>query len=173
MNNICVCCGAVIPEGSHVCTNCLVASAPKESKIKPVIEVVLDDEARMPTWAHDDDAGMDLYSREDVTIHPNVRAVLDTGVHLAIPKGWCGYIKSRSGLMSKKGVVTDGTIDSGYRGSIGVILFNLSGKRVEIKKGERIAQITFHKCEHPTLVQVDSLDQTDRGCGGFGSTGKF
>ena len=173
MNTIGVCCGAVIPEGSHVCPNCLVASAPKASKSKPVIEVVLDDEARMPTWAHEDDAGMDLYSREDVTIHPNVRAVLDTGVHLAIPKGWCGYIKSRSGLMAKKGIMTDGTIDSGYRGSIGVILFNLSGKRVEIKKGERIAQITFHKCEHPTLVQVDSLDQTDRGTGGFGSTGKF
>lgn len=137
------------------------------------IEIVLDENAYMPTRAHPFDAGLDLYSREDAIIHPNVRAVFDTGVHIAIPEGYVGYIKSRSGLMCKKGVITDGTIDSGYTGSIGVILFNLSGTRVDIKKGEKIAQLVIHKCELPKLEVVDALEETERSSGGFGSTGRF
>lgn len=137
------------------------------------MKVVLDEGAILPTRAHPTDAGLDLYSREDAIIHPNVRAVFDTGVHIEIPAGYCGYIKSRSGLMCKKGLIADGTIDSGYTGAIGVILFNLSGTRVEIKKGEKIAQLVIHKCELPELEVVDALEETERSSGGFGSTGRF
>lgn len=137
------------------------------------MKIVLDEGAILPTRAHPYDAGLDLYSREDAIIHPNVRAVFDTGVHVAIPEGYCGYIKSRSGLMCKKGLIADGTIDSGYTGSIGVILFNLSGTKVTIKKGEKIAQLVIHRCELPELEVVETLEETERSNGGFGSTGRF
>lgn len=137
------------------------------------MKVVLEKDAIMPNLAHSDDAGYDLYSREDATIFPNCRALIDTGVHMAIPSGYEGHIRSRSSVMIQKGCITDGTIDSGYTGSIGVILFNLSGKLVEIKKGEKIAQIVIERVYTPELEQVDELEATERGNGGFGSTGKF
>lgn len=137
------------------------------------MKVVLEDGAIMPNLAHSDDAGYDLYSREDGVIFPDSRALFDTGVHMAIPSGYEGHIRSRSSVMLKKGCITDGTIDSGYTGSIGVILFNLSGKLVEIKKGEKIAQIVIEPVFKPELELVDTLEETDRGSNGFGSTGKF
>ena len=137
------------------------------------MKVVLDDGAVMPCLAHAADAGYDLFSREDVTILPNSRALIDTGVHIAIPEGYEGHIRSRSSVMVKKGCLTDGTIDSGYTGSIGVILFNLSGELVEIKKGEKIAQIVIERVYTPKLEQVDELEATERGDSGFGSTGQF
>lgn len=137
------------------------------------MKVVLDEGAILPKRAHDLDAGFDLYAREDGYIFPNARALFDTGVHLAIPAGYEGHIRSRSSMMVKKGCITDGTIDSGYTGSIGVILFNLSGKLVEIKKGEKIAQIVIEPIFAPELELVEELEATERGDGGFGSTGKF
>lgn len=137
------------------------------------MKVVLDEGAIMPKRAHDLDAGYDLYSREDGFILPNCRAVFDTGVHMAIPAGYEGHIRSRSSMMLNKGCLTDGTIDSGYTGSIGVVLFNLSGKLVQIKKGEKIAQIVIEAIIAPELEIVDSLEETERGNGGFGSTGLF
>lgn len=137
------------------------------------MKVVLDDGAYMPLRAHSDDAGYDLFSMEDGCIFPNARAKFDTGVHMAIPSGYEGHIRSRSSVMINKGCITDGTIDSGYTGSIGVILFNLSGKLVEIKKGEKIAQIVIEPIFTPELEEVDCLEETERGSGGFGSTGLF
>ena len=137
------------------------------------MKVVLEEGAILPKRAHELDAGYDLYSREDGYILPNERAVFDTGVHMAIPAGYEGHIRSRSSMMVSKGCLTDGTIDSGYTGSIGVVLFNLSGKLVEIKKGEKIAQIVIEPIITPKLEEVESLEYTERGNGGFGSTGKF
>lgn len=137
------------------------------------MEIVLSPGAFMPKQAHDLDAGYDLCAMEDGHIFPNARALFDTGVHMAIPAGYEGHIRSRSSMMLKKGCITDGTIDSGYTGSIGVILFNLSGKLVEIKKGEKIAQIVFESMVAPELIVVDQLEETERGGNGFGSTGKF
>ena len=135
------------------------------------MKVVLDEGAILPTKAHALDAGYDLYSREDGVIFPNSRALFDTGVHMAIPAGYEGHIRPRSGMMVKKGCITDGTIDSGYVGSIGVILFNLSGKLVEIKRGDRIAQIVIEPIIDSEMEVVESLDETERGADGFGSTG--
>ena len=137
------------------------------------LKVVLEEGAFLPKRAHDLDAGYDLYSREDGRIFPDARAVFDTGVHMAIPEGYEGHIRSRSSMMVKKGCITDGTIDSGYTGSIRVILFNLSGKLVEIKKGERIAQIVIEPIFTPELEAVEELEATDRGTNGFGSSGRF
>jgi dUTP pyrophosphatase len=137
------------------------------------LKVVLEEGAFLPKRAHDLDAGYDLYSREDGRIFPDARAVFDTGVHMAIPEGYEGHIRSRSSMMVKKGCITDGTIDSGYTGSIGVILFNLSGKLVEIKKGEKIAQIVIEPIFTPELEVVEELEATDRGTNGFGSSGRF
>ena len=137
------------------------------------LKVVLEENAIMPCRAHSTDAGYDLYSREDASILPGERALFDTGVHMAIPNGYEGHIRSRSSVMWKKGCLTDGTIDSGYNGSIGVVLFNLSDKQVDIKKGEKIAQIVIEPIFTPELEKVDSLEETERGNGGFGSTGKF
>ena len=137
------------------------------------LKVVLEEGAFLPKRAHDLDAGYDLYSREDGRIFPDARAVFDTGVHMAIPEGYEGHIRSRSSMMVKKGCITDGTIDSGYTGSIGVILFNLSGKLVEIKKGEKIAQIVIEPIFTPELEVVVELEATDRGTNGFGSSGRF
>ena len=136
------------------------------------LKVVLDEGAICPSVAHEHDAGYDLYSREDAVIYPNTRRIFDLGVHMAIPVGYEGHIRSRSGMMVKKGCLTDGTIDSGFRGSIGVILFNLSEKLVEIKKGDRIAQIVIEPVITPKLEVVDALDKTERGENGFGSSGE-
>ena len=128
----------------------------------------------LPTYANWDDAGMDLYASEDVHISPGGRQLVGTGVKLAIPVGVVGLIHPRSGLAAKRGLTvlnTPGTIDPGYRGEIKVIMYNTSSVPQEIKKGDRIAQIVFQHYIKAYLVQVESLDETERGSGGFGSTG--
>ena len=134
------------------------------------MKIKLDDGA-MVSRAHPLDAGLDLYAREDRWIRPYDREFFDTGVHAEIPEGAVGFVKSRSGLM-KKGVTTDGTIDTGYTGSIGVVLFNHSGSNIMVKAGERIAQLVIVPCLLPELEVVDELSPTDRGNNGFGSTGR-
>ncbi len=144
-----------------------------EKGVAMKMKIVLEEGAILPKRAHSQDAGYDLFSREDAQIFPNARVVIDTGVHMAIPEGYEGHIRSRSSMMTRKGCLTDGTIDSGYTGSVGVVLFNLSGKLVEIKKGEKIAQIVIEPIFAPELEVVDHLEETERGSGGFGSTGQF
>lgn len=136
------------------------------------MKIMLDKGAKMPTRAHPWDAGLDLYSREYCTLWPNDSAKFDTGAHVEIPEGYVGFIKSKSGLMVNHDIVTDGTIDSHYTGSISVKLFNLGKRPYRVHAGDKIAQLVILKCELPELEIVDSLEETDRGACGFGSTGR-
>lgn len=136
------------------------------------MKIMLEPGAKMPQFAHPWDGGLDLYSNEDGYIRANQIRTFDTGTHIEIPEGCVGLIRSRSGLMVNQGVLTDGTIDCGYTGPIKVCLFNHGGSNYEVHKGDKIAQMVIVKCEHPTLELVDSLEETDRGDAGFGSTGR-
>jgi dUTP pyrophosphatase len=140
-------------------------------KIKKV-----DPEAIVPTQATKFDAGYDLYSLDYGWIRPNERRLIHTGISIAIPEGYYGRIAPRSGLAWKDGIdVLAGVIDSSYRGKIGVILYNTNGgdemNTVKIEKGQKIAQLIIEKCHEVEWELVDSLDETQRGAGGFGSSG--
>lgn len=137
------------------------------------VQITLDPGAKMPERAHSADAGYDLFSREDAVVQPNMGCAFDTGVHVAIPEGYVGFLKSKSGLNVKHSIQSEGVIDSGYTGSIVVKLFNHGTKGVEIKKGQKISQLVLLPIVTPELVLVDRLEDTERGTGGFGSTGKF
>ena len=136
------------------------------------MKVMLDRGAKMPTRAHPWDAGLDLYSRETSTMWPNDSAKFDTGVHVEIPEGYVGLVKSKSGLMVNREIITDGTIDAHYTGSITVKLFNLGQRPYRVHAGDKIAQLVIVPCLLPDLEQVNSLEETDRGDCGFGSTGR-
>ena len=136
------------------------------------MKVVLDPGAKMPLRAHPYDAGLDLYAMEDGYIRCNQSRTFDTGVHVQIPEGFVGLVKSKSGLMCNHGIITDGTIDAHYTGPIKVCLFNHGGSKYEVKAGDKIAQLVILPCMLPELELVDSLEETDRGDAGFGSTGK-
>ena len=136
------------------------------------MRIVLDVGAVKPTRAHTYDAGLDLYAIEDGYIRCNQSRTFDTGVHVEIPEGYYGAIRSRSGLMCNHGITTDGTIDAHYNGSIKVCLFNHGGSKYEVKKGDKIAQLVIVPCLLPEIEVVDSLEDTDRGDNGFGSTGR-
>lgn len=136
------------------------------------MKIKLDEGAKMPTRQHKWDAGLDLYALEDGYIRCNQSRTFNTGVHVQIPEGCVGFIKSRSGLMVNHGIVTDGTIDAHYTGPIKVCLFNHRTRRYEVKAGDKIAQLVICPCVLPQLELVDSLEETDRGNAGFGSTGR-
>lgn len=135
----------------------------------------LDPELPLPGYAHAGDAGMDLYAAEDVTLEPHQRALVPTGVAVAIPDGYAGFVQPRSGLAIKHGlslVNTPGLIDSHYRGEIKVIAVNLDPKTpISIRRGDKIAQFVIQAVTRAELVEVGELDETVRGEGGFGSTG--
>ncbi|MGV0438880.1 dUTP diphosphatase [Corynebacterium mastitidis] len=138
-----------------------------------VLPVVADD-GHLPTRAHPGDAGLDLRAVEEVRLHRGGHARVRTGVQVAIPEGHVGYITPRSGLAARRGVTVlnaPGTIDSGYRGEIEVILVNHGPMPVWIERGDRIAQLVIHPIITPKVKQVDTLPATERGEGGFGSTG--
>ena len=137
------------------------------------IKFVLDAGAKMPTRGHAADAGYDLYSREDAVIFQNSSGKFDTGVHIEIPEGYVGFLKSKSGLNVKSGCQSEGVIDSGYTGSVCVKLYNHGSQAVEIKKGQKISQLVILPIITPELELVDELEDTERGSGGFGSTGAF
>ena len=136
------------------------------------LKIKLDPGAYMPTRAHRADAGLDLYSRERRLIWPGMSVMFDTGVHIAIPEGYVGDVDPKSSLMEKN-LLTAGTIDCGYTGSIKIKLFNLGGGMVEILEGQKIAQLVIKSIITPELEVVDSLEETERGDGGFGSTGAY
>ena len=136
--------------------------------------VKLSEGGKMPTRAHEADAGLDLYSPVEAVIYPGESVVIDTKVHMAIPVGYVGFIKSKSGLGVKHNITSfDGVIDSGYTGSIAVKLFNHGNVIFKVEQGMKISQLVILPIITPELVEVDELDQTDRGEGGFGSTGVF
>lgn len=134
--------------------------------------VKLDGGAILPRRAHAADAGFDLYSPVANMIPARGSAIIDTGVHVAIPNGYAGLIVSKSGLNVNHGIVSDGLIDSGYTGSILVKLYNLTDTSYLITAGDKISQIVFIPIAQPELCVVDTLNDTERGAGGFGSTGR-
>ena len=134
------------------------------------MKIKLSDTAFMPERAHKTDAGLDLKSPYDVWIHPGEHKMIDTGVSVAIPDGYAGLLTSKSGLMSK-GLTSRGTIDSSYRGSIRVVVYNHGTEGYAVHKGDKITQMVLVPIITPDLVVVDELNETDRGEGGFGSTG--
>lgn len=136
------------------------------------MKVMLDEGAYMPTRAHSTDAGLDLYSPFDVMIMPRANAVIDTGVHVELPPGSVGFLKSKSGLNVKHGILSEGVIDAGYTGSIRVKLYNHGSDPYCIQRGDKVTQLVILPVLLPDLEQVDRLDDTERGCGGFGSTGR-
>lgn len=146
----------------------------RSDALSDTIRVVLNNEnASMPTQANSSDAGWDLYASEDRCIAPLHRGLIKTGVSLEIPNGYAGLIWPRSGLSVKHGVdVLAGVVDAGYRGEVGVCLFNSSEIKLEISKGDRIAQILFQNVPQFQLVEFDQLSSSERGSGGFGSSGK-
>tara|TARA_R110002020_G_scaffold18608_1_gene64738 strand:- start:132 stop:578 length:447 start_codon:yes stop_codon:yes gene_type:complete len=133
----------------------------------------LSEDAIVPTRANDTDAGWDLYVPHDFLLSHQTRALVPTDISMAIPTGYVGLIWDRSGVAVKKGVHRfAGVIDSGYRGEVKVCLWNSSEWDVHFRKGERIAQILFQAIPECDLIEVEELDATERGEGGFGSSGK-
>jgi dUTP pyrophosphatase len=136
----------------------------------------LDPDLPLPRCAHETDAGCDLYSRIDVVLRPGERILVPTGIEIAIPQGYAGFIQPRSGLALQHGISivnSPGLIDSGYRGEVSVILINQDAKKTfRVRRGDKICQLVIQKVEKPEFQVVDSLDETERGKGGFGSSGQ-
>ena len=134
----------------------------------------IDSNARMPEMAHPGDSGFDLFASETVSLKPGERKLVPTGIKVSLPAGFEAQVRPKSGLALKHGISvlnTPGTIDSGYRGEIKVILVNLGEQEYKVEKGKKIAQIVFARVECPEIVEVSELDETKRNEGGFGSTG--
>lgn len=144
------------------------------------MKIKLDDGAIMPTRAHATDAGLDLYARETQIVPAKESAIFDTGVHVELPTVTIGghtfltvgNIESKSGLNILHGLTSEGTIDVGYTGSIKIKLYNNSGYDYTVHAGDKISQLVIKLILTPPLELVESLDETERGAGGFGSTGK-
>lgn len=141
------------------------------------MKIKLDEGAKMPTRAHPWDAGLDLYAPKGEGVYcipPCGGSVtIDTGVHMEIPEGYTGFIKAKSGLNVKHGLTCTGVIDAHYTGSIAVKLYNHHPcLRYDVRPGDKIAQLVILPCVMPHLELVDSLEETDRGNAGFGSTGR-
>ena len=128
--------------------------------------------ALMPMRAFATDAGLDLFSPVEVYVPAKGHATIDTGVHVELPKNTVGMVKSKSGLNVKHGIQSEGVIDVGYTGSIRVKLYNHSGEGYQVNKGDKISQLVILPILTPDLELVDELDETERGTGGFGSTGR-
>ena len=126
----------------------------------------------MPTRAHKTDAGLDIYAKDGQIVPAKESAIFDTGVHVEIPVGYVGMLKSKSGLNVKHGITSEGVIDAGYTGSIVVKLYNHGGYDYRVEKGDKISQLVIMPIITPGLEEVDTLEDTERGTGGFGSTGK-
>jgi dUTP pyrophosphatase len=129
----------------------------------------------LPAYATAEAAGMDVVAAEDITLAPGARAAVATGFAVAIPEGYEVQVRPRSGLALKHGVTclnTPGTIDADYRGEVKVILANLGAEPFEVKRGERVAQLVPAEVTAARFLEVETLDETARGAGGFGSTGR-
>ncbi len=130
-------------------------------------------EAQLPKFAHADDAGMDLFVPERVTVAPGERKSIGLGIAIEIPEGYVGLMWDKSGLSHKYGVKTfGGVIDAGYRGEIHAGIMNLSKETYVFEKGHKIVQLLIQKIEHPRVIEVEELSDSHRGHGGFGSSGK-
>lgn len=129
-------------------------------------------DAKIPTFAHTTDAGMDFYVLEALTVAPMTRAQVGTGIAVQIPNGYVGLVWDKSGLSHKKGLKTlGGVIDAGYRGEVFIGVVNLGAEPITFEAGDKVAQMLIQKVEHPEIVEVEELGDADRGMGAFGSTG--
>jgi len=142
------------------------------------VDVVrLDTDLPLPSYAHPGDAGADLLTTVDVTLAPGERAMVPTGIALALPDGYVALVHPRSGLAARHGlsiVNTPGTIDAGYRGEVKVMLINHDPREpIELRRGDRIAQLVIQRFERARFVEVGELPDSARGDGGYGSTGGF
>jgi dUTP pyrophosphatase len=142
------------------------------------VEVLLrriDPEVPLPRYAHPGDAGADLVTTEDVHLEPGERGIVGTGLAIALPHGYAAFVHPRSGLASRLGVGivnAPGTVDAGYRGEIRVVLVNHDRRHpVDLRRGDRVAQLVIQRVERARFVVVDTLPGSDRGSGGYGSTG--
>lgn len=136
------------------------------------MKIMLEPWAIMPTRAHETDAGLDLYAPEKQIVPARESVVFDTGVHIQLPENTVGMLKSKSGLNVKHGLTSEGVIDVGYTGSITVKLYNNSGTDYTVERGDKISQLVILPIVVPSLEVVTSLEETARGNGGFGSTGR-
>jgi dUTP pyrophosphatase len=136
----------------------------------------LDPDVPLPSYAHPGDAGLDLVTTVDVVLEPGERALLPTGIAIALPEGYAGFVHPRSGLALAHGlsiVNAPGTVDAAYRGELAVTVINLDPRdSIHLHRGDRIAQLVVQRVEHAVLHEVDSLPGSDRGEGGFGSSGR-
>jgi len=136
----------------------------------------LDKSLKTPGYAHTGDAGLDLFSSVDCIIEPFKRLQVPTGIKIEIPRGYAGFMQPKSGLAIKNGISlvnTPGLIDSGYRGEVCALLINLDPENTfKISKGDKICQLVIHKVETASIKEVSDLDESSRGTGGFGSTGR-
>ena len=148
----------------------------KQPDPAPVLDVRrLDPDLALPGYAHPGDAGLDLYAADTTTLQPGERALVPCGIVVAVPEGHVGLVHPRSGLAVDHGLTVlnaPGTIDAGYRGELKVLLINLGQDAVEIQHGQRIAQLLMLPVALVDVREVDRLDSTARGSGGFGSTGR-
>ena len=135
----------------------------------------IDPDVELPSYAYEGDAGLDLRANESVVLKPFERRLISTGLAIAIPEGYAGFVQPRSGMALKRGLSmanTPGLIDSHYRGELKVVAINLDPEKdIVIERGERIAQLVIQQVPIITLSEVSELDDTDRGAGGFGSSG--
>ena len=141
------------------------------------VQIINRSKHSLPEYKTEDSAGMDLVANlaEEIVLKPLERKLIPTGLHIALPSGYEAQVRPRSGLALKHGISvlnTPGTIDADYRGDIGVILINLSHEDFAVNDGDRIAQLVIAKHEKINFIEVEELNETDRGAGGFGSTGK-
>jgi dUTP pyrophosphatase len=159
----------------------LVAAAePADGAGQPTVDVLvrrLDPGLPLPAYAQPLDAGADLVAAADVTLAPGERAIVGTGMSIALPAGYAAFVHPRSGLAARHGlsvVNAPGTVDAGYRGEIKVILLNTDRTEpIRLSRGDRIAQLVVQRVEHAAFREVDELPASTRGAGGFGSTGGF
>lgn len=134
----------------------------------------LDPSIELPSYAREGDAGLDLRAAHDATLEPGSRGLVGTGLAVAIPPGYAGLVLPRSGLALSQGVTVlnaPGLVDAGYRGELKVLLVNHGDKPVPVRRGDRIAQLVIQRVERAELIEVNELPTSERGAGGFGSTG--
>ena len=136
------------------------------------MKIKLDPGAYMPERAHSLDAGLDLRAPHEMRLYRYSSATIDTGVHVEIPEGYVGFLKSKSGLNVRYGITSEGVIDAGYTGSIVVKLYNHSGQYYRVNKGDKISQLVILPVLRPEMELVSDLEATERGDNGFGSTGR-
>jgi len=151
---------------------------PTDQTVDLQIQVLrLDPDLPVPSYAHPGDAGADLVAAVDVHLAPGERALVPTGIALALPDGYAAFVHPRSGLAARHGlsiVNTPGTIDAGYRGEIKVLLINHDSREpISLSRGDRMAQLVIQRFERAGFVEVDALPESSRGDGGYGSTGGF